>query len=231
MSKLVDHFGTKYFAVHYNGELQRYLATQQVLDIADARLCRETMQSVMTAASNGLEVHDSLDPEREALFAENRRRKELQAKVGTRIPLPIPRYKEKVLPLIKDLDPSKHYLLWDGSSQTALAFACLVQAARPEIKLDLGSYVAEMLAMVYNNLYPSSHRWDEFYVLVGNTFVVKSPLPGEYHTFLQNNLAVPTVFGAECLYNKEEWGRCLERITRILEKGLSFNKRKIADYL
>lgn len=231
MNKLVDQFGTKYFPAHFTGDLERFLKTVTEIDVADARLCRDTMQVIITATHQGLYVQDSLDAERDAFFAENRRRQELQKQSPQTTALPIPTQLEDVLPTIRSLSPDKVYKLSNGSGEGAYAFACLVQAARPEIQFDLGVYAPAILSMVYKSLYPSDHQWMEFNVLRGPTFVRVSPRPGEYHALLRDNIAVPVEFGTKCLYPLPEWQRCLERISRILESSLSKKTRKIADYL
>lgn len=231
MTKLVDQFGTKYFAAHYAGEVKKFLSTAKQVDLAGARICRDVMKHVSSAAYEGVEIHDTEDPEREAYFEENRRRRELQKSNPTPVPLPIPSSSDEVIRLIKALDPNKLYGISDGRLVSNQAFVCLVQAARPEIKIDLGSYVGEVMALVYNNLFPSSHRWDEFYVLVGTTFVVQRPTPGEYSNFINEHIAIPSVFGKECLFKLPEWDRCIGRISHLLEKSMKPKSRKIKDYL
>lgn len=231
MTKLVDKFGTQYFAAHYAGEVKQFLSTATEVDLAGARICRDVMKHILTAAYAGVVVHDSEDPEREAYFEENRRRRELQKSSPTPTLLPIPSRVEDIIPTIKSLDETKLYSIKDGRQASNQAFVFLVQAARPEIRIDLGSYVGEVMALVYGNLFPSSHRWEEFYVLVGTTFMVKRPLPGEYNTFINENLAVPTDFGQKCLFKLQEWSHCIDRITRVLEKSMKPRNRHIKDYL
>lgn len=231
MTKLVDQFGTQYFASHYAGEVKTFLSTAKEVDLAGARICRDVMKHIMSAAYDGVEVHDTEDPEREAYFGENRRRRELQKSNPTPVPLSIPASSDEVIPAIKSLDPNKLYSIRDGRLVSNQAFVFLIQAARPEIKVDLGSYVGEILALIYDNLFPSSYKWDEFYVLVGTTFVVQRPAPGEYNSFINEHIAVPSVFGRECLFKLPEWDRCIRRISQLLEKSMKPKNRKIKDYL
>lgn len=231
MTKLIDQLGTKYFAAHYAGDVKTFLSTAKEVDLAGAKICRDVMKHVMSAAYAGVEVHDTEDLEREAYFEENRRRRELQ-KSGTKvIDLPIPTCAGEVIPLIKSLDEGKTYRILDGRSDSHKAFTVLVQATRPEIRIDLNSSVGEVLALVHDNLYPNTHRWEEFYVLVGFTFVVKRPAPDEYSSFINDNIAVPTAFGKEKLYRLPEWAHCLRRVSRILEKSMKPRNRRIKDYL
>ena len=231
MTKLVDQFGTQYFASHYAGEVNSFLSTVNQVDLAGARICRDVMKYIMSAAYAGLEVHDTEDPEREAFFAENRRRRELDRSCPTPIPLPLPHSDEEVVTLIKSLDPDKMYCMGNGKSDVDRAFAFLVQAARPEIKIDLQSSVGELFKLIADNLYPNSHQWDEFYVLIGYTFAVQRPIPGEYRAFLSDNLAIPSVFGREVLFKLPEWRHCIDRISKLLEKSMKPRNRKIKDYL
>lgn len=231
MTKLVDQFGTQYFASHFSGEVKSFLSTVQEVDLAGARICRDVMKHIITASADGVEVHDTEDSEREEFFRESRRRRELQKSNPQAVPLPIPTTPEEVVPLIKSLDSNKLYGIRDGRSISNQAFVFLVQAARPEIRIDLGSYVGEILAIVYDNLYPTSHKWDEFYVLAGTTFVVQRPDPAEYSRFINDNVAVPTAFGQECLFKLPEWDRCIKHIFKLLEKSMKPKSRKIKDYL
>lgn len=231
MTKLVDQFGTAYFAAHYSGEVKQFLSTVQCVDLAGARICRDVMKHVMSAAYDGVEVRDTQDPERDAYFMENRRRRELQQSNPTPILLPIPIHVEETIPLIKSLRQDKLYAIKDGRLSSNKAFMFLVQAARPEIRIDLGSSVGEVMALVYDNLFPNSHHWSEFYVLVGTTFVVKKPVAGEYSSFLNENIAVPTDFGQKCLFKLPEWSHCIDRVSRILDKSMKPKTRKIKDYL
>lgn len=231
MTKIVDQFGTAYFAAHYAGEVKQFLSTVKAVDLAGAKICRDVMKHVMVAAYSGIEIHDTQDPEREAYFEENRRRRELQKSNPTPVSLPIPTCAAEVVPTIKSLDPAKLYSIEDGRLAANQAFVFLVQAARPEIRIDLGSYVGEIMALVYDNLFPSSHRWSEFYVLVGTTFVVKKPLAGEYSNFINENIVVPTDFGKVCLFKMPEWRSCIDRISRLLDKSMKPRSRKIKDYL
>ena len=141
MTKLVDQFGTQYFASHFSGEVKSFLSTVQEVDLAGARICRDVMKHIITASADGVEVHDTEDSEREEFFRESRRRRELQKSNPQAVPLPIPTTPEEVVPLIKSLDSNKLYGIRDGRSISNQAFVFLVQAARPEIRIDLGSYV------------------------------------------------------------------------------------------
>lgn len=229
--KLIEHFGTQYFAAHYAGEVQTFLSTVQEVDIAGARICRDVMKYVMSAAYNGVLVRDTEDAERDAFFEENRRRRELQTATITRQVLPLPSTLEEVIPLIKSLDEDIYYNLPDGRLRVEQAFSFLVQAARPEIKIDLKSCVGEMLAFVYSNLFPTQHTWEEFYVLVGSTFTIQRPSPETYNQFLSENIVVPTDFGRKCLFKLPEWERCINRVSSMLEKSLRPKERKLNDFL
>lgn len=118
-----------------------------------------------SAAYEGVEVHDTEDPEREAYFEENRRRLELQKSCPTSVPLPLPATAEDAVNVINSLDPSRLYHMENGRADADRAFAFIVQAARPEIKIDLRSSVGELFKLIADNLYPNSHHWEEFYVL------------------------------------------------------------------
>ena len=231
MTKLVDQFGTQYFASHYAGEVKSFLSTVKQVDLAGARICRDVMKHITSAAYEGVEVHDTEDPEREAYFEENRRRLELQKSCPTSVPLPLPANAEDAVNVINSLDPSRLYHMENGRADADRAFAFIVQAARPEIKIDLRSSVGELFKLIADNLYPNSHRWEEFYVLVGFTFVVQRPVPGEYNLFLSDNLAIPTEFGKENLFKLPEWRHCIDRVVKVLEKSMKPKNRKIKDYL
>lgn len=231
MTKLVDQFGTQYFAAHFSGEVKQFLSTATEVDLAGARICRDVMKHIMSAAYEGAEIHDTQDPEREAYFQENKRRRELQKSKPTPIVLSIPTCAEDTIPLIQALNPEKLYSIQDGRLISNQAFVFLVQAARPEIRVDLGSYVGEILALVYDNLFPNTHRWEAFYELVGTTFVIRRPPPGEYNSYINENIVVPTDFGQKCLFKFPEWERCIDRISKLLEKSMKPRNRHIKDYL
>lgn len=63
MTKLVNQFGTQYFASHYAGEVKSFLSTVKQVDLAGARICRDVMKHITSAAYEGVEVHDTEDPE------------------------------------------------------------------------------------------------------------------------------------------------------------------------
>ena len=166
MTKLVDQFGTQYFASHYAGEVKSFLSTVKQVDLAGARICRDVMKHITSAAYEGVEVHDTEDPEREAYFEENRRRLELQKSCPTSVPLPLPSTAEDAVNVINSLDPSRLYHMENGRADADRAFAFIVQAARPEIKIDLRSSVGELFKLIADNLYPNSHRWEESALLL-----------------------------------------------------------------
>ena len=116
MTKLVDQFGTQYFASHYAGEVKSFLSTVKQVDLAGARICRDVMKHITSAAYEGVEVHDTEDPEQEAYFEENRRRLELQKSCPTSVPLPLPATAEDAVNVINSLDPSRLYHMENGRS-------------------------------------------------------------------------------------------------------------------
>lgn len=149
----------------------------------------------------------------------------------TTTPLPLPTTTESVIPTIKALSPEKLYSIPNGRAMLNASFVFLVQAARPEIQIDLGNSVGEVLALIYDNLFPSSHRWDNFYKLVSPTFVMAQPPAGEYNNFIRDNIVVPADFGTKCLFTLPEWSYCISRISKLLDKRMNPKKRKIKDYL
>lgn len=231
MIKLVEQFGTKYFAAHWVSDVQKFLKTVDAVDIADARLCRSVMEYVLLAASNGVEVHDTLDPEREADFEEGRRRRALTEKYGTPKLLQLPTTSIDVLPSIKALQPDVLYAFNDGERVAVQAYVFLLQAARPEVLVDLGSSVGNILAFVYSNLFPSKHKWKEFYILRAHTFVVKHAPDDGYSSFISDNIVVPTDFGNACLFKLPEWQACIERAARILDKSFQSKELRLRDFL
>lgn len=233
MTKLVDQFGTKYFAHHYAYEVKTFLDREDVreIDLAGARICHTVMSRIMTAAHNGLVVHDTTDPVRDAFFEENRRRRKLQQSLAGAVDLPIPQSIEQVSVLVKRLDPNVTYVLRMGALTTNRAFAVLVQFLRPEITIDLGSDAVEVLSLVYDNLFPNNHVWDEFYRVAGATYEVVQVGSADYRSFISDNIVVPTVFGKERLLNLPEWSRCFSRVVSLLESGLKPTNKRIADYI
>jgi len=231
MNKLVDHFGTKYFASHFANDVRIYLDTVDEIDIADARICRDVMKYVDEAVSRGVVVRDTLDPERDAYLLENKRRRDAKSACAPTRVLPFPASVEEVIPTIKSLSSKEIYRMQSGASPEHQAFAALVEAARPDICINPESYVRELLFIVYDNLFPNPHVWEEYYVLIGNTFYIKKVAPEEVHDFLLNNIAVPTDFGTKNLTQLPEWDHCLNKLMQVLQKGLRPKNRKIKDYL
>lgn len=238
MTKLVDQFGTKYFADHYAAEVGAFLKEQakngNPVDLADARLCYSSMEAARVAAYDGCELHDSMDPEREAYFAENRRRRKRQLEleeIGEEM-LYVPPTYDLILPYMHRLSSDCVYCLGTyGDPSVEAAYIVLVQAARPDVTIDLKRDVDTVMRMVYDNLFPNTHRWESFYVLRGTTFVEETPDANNYDRFIQSNVVVPTDFGRKRLLALGEWRRCLSRVSEIIEKKLRPKKRHIKDYL
>ena len=191
MTKLIDEIGTKYLTTNFAGEVTRLLSKVDGVDLAGARICKDVMSSILTAAYNGVNIIDSENSERNSFLAENRKRGELQRSLPPKVSLPCPKTVDEIIPLIKSLDKSLVYEIQDGS-KLSLSFATIAQAARPEITLSLGGWVPPFLSFINMNLFPTSHRWEEFYVVAGNTFEVKRPSQDGYSSFISEHVAVPT---------------------------------------
>lgn len=231
MNKIVEDFGTIYLASHYAGEVLNYLSNHDEVDLAGARICADVMRHLNTAAYNGKNIRDTADPERDWYMQENRRRGEMQRSSPQTVTLPTPTAATGVYDLIMSLRTDLIYTPRDSRIE-AISTAILSQAARPELQLDLKSQVSDVFKLIHRNLFPSKHRWEEFYVLQnGTTFVIKKPKPEEYNQFVSDNIVVPTEFGNTCLFKLREWDTCLDRIAKLLEKSLRPRNKKIKDYL
>lgn len=232
MTKLVDRFGTKYFTGCFAEEVRQFLSTVDEVDLAGARITRDVMKYITSAAYGGLVVRDTEDPVRDELFKENRRRREQEKEIEPyRVSLPIPPSQEDLLPYIRALRTDVIYTIPDGAQDVQRAYVFLAQAVRPEVKIDLGIYVGDVLAFIYRNLFPEQHHWEEFYVRIGSTFHVQRPPQNEYAKFVSENICVPTDFGTKKLLDLPEWEKCVDRISLVLERYLRPTHKRIADYL
>ena len=231
MDKLTEVFHTDYFPAHYANEVNRYLQTVTEVDLSGAHICRDTMKHLLSASERGVMIHDTVNTLADVYFEEARRRMNMRDVLKATASLPMPESLADVIPTIRKLDPDEIYHMDKGAMVSQQAFAIIVQAVRPEIQLNLESYVGEVLALVYANLFPSNYHWDKFYVVDGTTFVVEEAPVDDYDRYVSEHIVVPTVFGQERLSNKPEWERCINAISSILEKSMRPKNHKLSDYL
>lgn len=231
MIKLVDAVNTKYLTTNWCSAVIDCLNTGEPIDVAGAHICRDVMGKLLTAAYQGQTIIDSEDAERSALFEENKRRGELARTSPNLTLLPLPHTAEEVVQSIQELDATKEYEVRNSQDKAEVAYAILVQMARPEIKLHLQSAVSEVFRAISAALFPNPHRWDEFYLLTGNTFVTTTVGEADYTEFVSGNIVVPTEFGRKCLVHCPEWQSCLSRTLSTFQQELHPVGRHIRDYL
>lgn len=235
MTKLVEHFNTCYFPSHFSSNVGALVRKEKGTDIAGAHICRDVMEVLICLSYQGAAIVDSEDSERNGYFMENHRRgrntAEIAATGTTFSTLRLPKSVAEVPELITKLETGKVYGTDLNQVKLQLAYIFLVQAARPDITIDLGATVPQLFLTIYRNLLPSPHRWENFYVLTGNTFIeTQAPKEG-YDTFISTNVCVPTDFGRICLFKEPAWAPCIKRITRHLELQLQSKRKSLTDYI
>lgn len=233
MMKLTEALGTKFFHKAYAPLVKNILDQVDEIDTAGARIAFDVMQVIQQCCWEGsVIVRDTENPKLDTYYSEQRRRGELHRKCEEiHEDMYPPRNVESIISYIKELDPDTLYFVIDVSSPLWYSYVFLVQAFRPEIKIEIGSGLKTMFTAIYSELFPTKKRWDEFYVLVGTTFEIRRPTPEEYDDFVRSNIVVPTAFGRDEIAKCEEWNECFSRMANILRKELQPQYHKISDYL
>lgn len=235
MVKLVDSMGTKYIHMGYYKELQDLLEGElkgQEIDLADARLPRDTWELVQTLGVRGTcSFCDSMDSKRDRILKENRRRY-LEEQNTQYAELHIPPAMEYMEKYLDSYEPGKTYRVLSKTNQFAAAWVILVQAARPDITIDLYTLTTTVFGLIKRNLPVSSYPVGEpVYYLTGTAFDIEE---NPTIDFIRRESCVPVEFGQQCLYKQpyiDRWERCLNVIEAIVNREINPTVRHIADFL
>ena len=239
MEKLVDVFGTKYFAAHWSSHVAAYLHKHPEIDLAGARLTKAVVDQISIAIDKGAYIIDSENKYRDRLLAENRRRKMLTYKAK-----PLPRIQRYIdLPgYMENLDMSVTYTI-DREEHIYIPIAVLLLIYYPEFNIDFNFSYEKLFKYVDLHLYPSNHVWDKFYILTGSTFDVLEfvngkayfPLVGErtYQDVMEDEsiFLIPYEFGNIILSEKEEWYDFIDKVLLDIEEALRASQFKLKDFI
>ena len=233
MVNLLSKFDTKYIHDAYYKDLEVVLKELkgEDVDIADARLTKNTWALVQDYNARGLcTCHDTLDPERDRVLKINRQRY-LEERNTPVVEFFMPKSIESMESVLDSYVPGQRYKIMRGSTYFTAAWVILVQAARPEIDIDLGAVVIQVFELISSNLLPSEYPPGPVYYRTGTTFDTKDNPDKD---FILSNMCVPVEFGQACLYKKgyvERWDRVLQAAERIVNREINQQHRHISDFL
>lgn len=227
MDKLVDLLGTKYAYSYYAGEVsriaQQYLQEKKPLDLAGARISEDSLKQLIVAEQNGLELHDTADPNREADLALDRERVQFRMSHEYR-DIGFPRVEKDLEHYLCVPEPGYVYKVTRRPSMADLAFLYFLIAMRPEIMVDLDASTETLFTMISEHLDFGAHKWDSYMVLQGKTFRV-------FQEYQPGCVNVPAEFGNRELINDPNWDSCTSYMIHLFQSQYRPKQCSIADYL
>jgi hypothetical protein len=235
MERLVDAFNTKYFALHWAGDIDRYLAEKKEADIADARITTSVASVLSIHQNKGAYIIDSANEFRNSILTENRRR--LAARSITKTLPTLERF-EDLPAYLAALEEGTRYTV-SAADDTLFLLGVVVQIYKPQIAVDFMTNYANLFKYIRANL-SWVKVWDELHLLMGGTFhtvkVIDSkiyiPFEGTlpYDKAVSDFPLIPADFGTTSLDDAPGWSGFIDKVLFDLENQMEGRRMTMRDY-
>lgn len=258
--KLVDILGTKYISANWAQDIDyivrnlisgteeainvyeepfRELLKQgepYVIDLADARICKDVMVHICNYTSDKIKLIDSSNSYREAILRENETRRTLNYET---VHLPGLSELNDLLKYIPALDEDIVYDVQTMPLEEALRLVTIITAYRPDVHIDMGTHYEDLFQFVASLLHLSSYKCTKVLYIVGTTFAKADVVDDKVYitgygnmswdTFINTFTCVPYEFGTECLITRPEWYEVVKNCCLSLPNFLK-HRTTITDY-
>lgn len=156
MESLADIMGTKYLGVQHENKLRNVLDSLNEVDIKGMHFTRVCSEIITQFCMDGVIVRDSEDPDRDAIYQENRRRYLCACDIDEDKYSPLPMIEDVspqgLIDYIKSLEPDKLYTTGSLPTKVYIPLIEIISWYRPTIQLCIGNSYAEVISDVFDIL-------------------------------------------------------------------------------
>lgn len=232
MVKLVDLFNTQYLYASWSTPFVGYLREHpgETIDLAGAKITAGFMQDISAAIATCTHTFiDTADPTRDALLKYNAEQARLDKEITAHSwPLPIPRSEEEIKNDLNKDYGDWYYTLSSSRNEYRLLWAIVLQAARPDVRMDTRAFLREMFMMIQKYYNPVRYVGKTVYYLEGAALLTKENADIEFCT---SHVCVPAEFGSRNLFSDPDWQEPIQNMLKQMLSYISKSGYHIKDYL